>query len=275
VGSEVDWRGLGASYRVAPFDASIGETEKVDRLLHWLDLPAKQAPRLLMAWWHGADAVGHRRGPHRSDIAAQVAEQDAELGRLLAGIDARGLWPRTTLLVVSDHGMALATQRLDPEAALAEAGIEARVARAGGCAFVYLEDPGQREAARRALSGLDRTSVYARDEIPARLRVVHGERSGDLLLVTEPPATFARLDGWKTWLLAFGRLIGRGAGMHGYDPAHPDMGGVALALGRGVPAGARPEAWHAVDVAPTVAALLGIEAPAQAEGRVRLTAAQP
>ena len=44
------------------------------------------------------------------------------------------------------------------------------------------------------------------------------------------------------------------------------MGGVLLAMGRGVPAGSRLPAVRMIDVAPTVARLLGIEPPLQAEG---------
>ena len=60
--------------------------------------------------------------------------------------------------------------------------------------------------------------------------------------------------------------------MHGYRPEHPDMAGIFLARGRAAPAGARTGAVHAVDVAPTVAALLGIDPPEQSEGRARLGA---
>ena len=56
-------------------------------------------------------------------------------------------------------------------------------------------------------------------------------------------------------------------GVHGYSPEHPDMAGIFLAIGRGVPAGARPLAVRMIDVAPTVARLLGIDPPRDAEGR--------
>ena len=54
--------------------------------------------------------------------------------------------------------------------------------------------------------------------------------------------------------------------MHGYAPDHPDMGGILLAMGRGVSAGTRLPAVRMIDVAPTVAKLLGIEPPAHSEG---------
>jgi predicted AlkP superfamily pyrophosphatase or phosphodiesterase len=55
VGSETDWQGVGASYRRAPFDSSIGEAEKVRQILEWFDKPAAQRPGLIVSWWHGAD----------------------------------------------------------------------------------------------------------------------------------------------------------------------------------------------------------------------------
>jgi predicted AlkP superfamily pyrophosphatase or phosphodiesterase len=63
------------------------------------------------------------------------------------------------------------------------------------------------------------------------------------------------------------RLVdGRVPGTHGYEPEHPDMAAAMFALGRGVPAAQRIERAHMVDVAPTVAALLGIEPPADSIG---------
>ena len=264
VGSETAWNGVSASQRIAPFDASLGEAAKVDRLLAWLDLPEPERPHLLMSWWHGSDGEGHRLGPDHPAVVEALAGQDAELVRLLAGLDARRLWPSTTLLVVSDHGMALAGPAHDAEAVLAAAGIAARVATGGGAAHVYLEDPSTLEAARAALDALPGVDAFARDALPERLRARH-RRSGDVVALASPPTRFARNGGgswWERWLMR----LRPSAGIHGYDPALPDMAGVLLALGRGVPAGRRLPAVHAVDVAPTVAALLGIEPPRSSEG---------
>ena len=62
-------------------------------------------------------------------------------------------------------------------------------------------------------------------------------------------------------------MLGGGFGMHGYLPEHPDMHAVFFALGRGIPAGSRPESVSTLDVAPTVTELLGIEPPRDAAGK--------
>ncbi|MFP8875943.1 MAG: hypothetical protein VCB99_03315, partial [Myxococcota bacterium] len=52
-----------------------------------------------------------------------------------------------------------------------------------------------------------------------------------------------------------------------YDPRHPDMAGVFFAMGRGAEPGGRLGVVSALDVAPSIAALLDIEPPRHAEGR--------
>lgn len=259
VGSETDWRGAGASHRRAPFDSGVAESEKVDQILAWLDLPTTERPRLVLSWWHGADSAGHRFGPDAPETLRQLAGQDRELGRLLKGLDARGAWAATTLLVVSDHGMASLApgERIDARKVLRERGIGARVIPAGGLAHVFLEDASHGKLAREALAALPGVRAYPGDALPAELRYAHPHRTGDLVAVTDPPRYFG-----SSRLLR--RLEPRGG--HGYEPSHPSMAGVFLALGRAVRPGLRLGRVRALDVAATAAALLGIDPPRQSEG---------
>jgi arylsulfatase A-like enzyme len=267
VGSETGWRGRAATYRVTPFDGSVPEQTKVDQILAWLDLPAAQRPRLVMSWWHGCDEVGHALGPDAPEIAAQLLAQDRELARLFAGLDARGAWPHTTVIVASDHGMAGVEGVIDAQGALGSAGIAARIEGSGGEGQVYLKDPAQRAAALRALSALDGLTAFAADSLPARLRSFYPGRSGDLTLVPAPPRVLGRASLGGRLSAWWAGLRGRHLGAHGFDPARPEMGAIFYALGAGVPAGAGLGEVRAIDVAPTAAALLGIDPPAQSEGR--------
>jgi predicted AlkP superfamily pyrophosphatase or phosphodiesterase len=267
VGSETDWNGVGASYRRAPFDAGIGESEKVDQILAWLDLPVEERPRLILSWWHGADSAGHRHGPDSEKTTAKLPGQDRQLARLLEGLDQRRAWSHTTLLVVSDHGMIGVTQGIDATAPLEKARIRARVIPGGAYALVYLEDPSQREAAIAALSAVEGVRAYPADAVPEGLRFRHPTRTGDLVALTDPPRAFIRPWSQGAGLLRISRLFGTAVGTHGYDPsAHPEMSGIFLAVGRGVGTAAILPAVCAIDVAPTVSQLLGIDPPTHAEG---------
>jgi hypothetical protein len=56
------------------------------------------------------------------------------------------------------------------------------------------------------------------------------------------------------------------SGTHGYLPDQPDMLSVCIVSGPGLKAGTKLGKIHAIDIAPTVARLLGIELPT-AEGK--------
>lgn len=267
VGSETDWRGTRATHRIAPFDSGVSEAEKVDQILAWLDLPEHRRPRLIMSWWHGSDTAGHASGPDHPDVAHAIHAQAKELSRLLAGFDSRELWPELTLILVSDHGMTAVRNTVAVHNTLADAGIAARVHTGTSTAHFFLENPEDRAAAQIALSQHDQVAIYRRDELPPRLRIAHPTRAGDLVAIAEPGVIF-REDSFGTRLLrALSWLTGRSHGMHGFDPAHPDMGGVFLAMGRGVAVGRELGEVHMIDVAPTAASLLNIAPPKHAEGR--------
>jgi predicted AlkP superfamily pyrophosphatase or phosphodiesterase len=268
VGSETDWHGKRPTYRKVPFDASIGEAAKVDQILAWLDLPAGERPGLIMSWWHGCDHVGHEEGPNSPNIARELAAQDAQLVRLFAGLDARKAWTWTTVIVTSDHGMAEVTGIADGVGPLDAKGIHARTDFGGGDGQVYLDDPSQRDAALAAFANSTDLHAYTAETLPARFRSYFPGRSGDLTLVATPPLVLGRpTSAARKLMSAVGRMLGRASGAHGYDPELPDMGAIFFALGRGVPAGEKLGTVRAIDVAPTAAALLGIEPPAQSEGR--------
>lgn len=269
VGSETDWQGQGTTYRIAPFDRDRTEAVKVDQILAWLDLPEAQRPRLIMSYWAGADDTGHDEGPNGEHLVPQIRGQDAELGRLLAGIDGLGLWPRTTLMLVSDHGMTAANHYLDLQEALRAAGIKALVI-GSAVGQIHLRTPADDETVRAVLTGfledVPGSSLYKRDAVPDAFRLRRATRVGDWVAVLPPPYSFRNLTLTERLLLPVARYFGFEYGMHGYDPALADMGGVFFAMGRGVPTELELHDVRQVDVAATVAALLGVEPPAQSEG---------
>ncbi len=263
VGSETDWHGVGATYRKAPFDSHVSEQTKVEQILAWLDLPPERRPRLVLSWWHGADAVGHRDGPDSPKIAVALAEQDHALAQLLTGLDTRGAWPDTTLVIVSDHGMAAVSEPVDLQAPLRAKGIDAEIIPSNGIAQIWLSEPSRLGEALATLGALPGVTVWAADAVPKSLHYAFPGRMGDLLAVTTPPRFFVAPDTLQSVTM---RVRGMDQGAHGYDPTLPEMGGIFLAMGRGVAKGGRLPPVHAIDVAPTVTRLLGISAPQNSEG---------
>lgn len=271
VGSETDWHGQRARYRIAPFDGGRLESLKVEQILAWLGLAEDERPRLIMSYWAGADDVGHDYGPNSGRLPAQLKDQDFQLQRLLAGIDELKLWDRTTLMVVSDHGMTAIRAGVDLEGRLRDAGVKARV-YGGAVANVYLDDPQTRDAAGPIVERVSSeicpgTRVFPGTALPADMRLQHPTRTGDWVVVAEPPCYLQSRGGFRGIVNRILDLAGWEFGDHGYDPSLPDMAGIFLAMGRGVPSGLELGTVRQVDLAATVAALLGLEPPLQSEGR--------
>ena len=253
VGSEGAWRnGRGPRYWKR-FDAGTPEREKVDQILAWLDLPeARDRPRLVTSWFRGGDRAGHTHGPASEAVRRALREQDRALDRLIRGLDDRGALDRTTLILASDHGMAPVERRVDLQAALRRENVDASVLGAGGFAILA---PGSGPAAVAVARGLG-LEAWVLEEAPPALRL--GNPRFGSAVVLAPPGTAIQPSGPL-------RPAMRGA--HGYRPEAPGMGALFLALGRGARPGSALGEVRAVDVAPTVLALLGIPVPDWMEGK--------
>ncbi|MBI4607190.1 MAG: alkaline phosphatase family protein [Planctomycetes bacterium] len=243
----------------------------------------RHAPSLLLLHLITPDGVEHDHGPQGPEAYWAVRYADQRIGELVAALERPPLRGRATLLVVSDHGFA----RHDREVRL-----NALFAREG-----LIELDAQGSPARRrawAVAGGGSAAVYAL-EADAAARAALVERLAALLWKTEGvervlrPSDFTRLglpdpaaDPRQADLMATARegyAFARGAagdvvkptdgprGAHGHLPQDPRMGALFVAWGAGVRRGAGLDEVRAVDVAPTAAALLGLEL-AGAEGRV-------
>lgn len=272
VGSQGPWSSGYGPRHWRPFDSGTSERKKVDQILAWLELEDPgERPRLVTSWFHGADSVGHRKGPDAPSVASTLRRQDAELGRLLEGLSARGLLETTTLLLVSDHGMAPVERLVNLSEALDEADVRASVLGAGGFATVRAGSPEDAGNAVEVARGLG-LEAWLREDAPLP---VDNPRFGDVVVVA-PVGTAIVRKGLRGKVEALLARVGHGmAGSHGHRPDHPLMSGIFVAFGAGVRRGAQLGPVRAIDVAPTLLALLGVPAPDWMEGRPLLGAAVP
>ena len=266
VGSEGAWPesgyGPGAWKK---FDPKTSEATKVDQILEWMSRPKSERPRLITAWFQGGDHAGHQDGPGAESVRRSLRRQDREIERLIEGLREQGRWDETTLLIVSDHGMASAQRTVDVKALLETPRegegrkIAAEVYGIGGFSSVVLRDPyapsseeppASQVAQRLRRAGLE---AYPRSEAPRSWGVAH-PRFGDVV-VRAPIGTAIVRQGLNI------------KGFHGYLPSHPEMDGIFYAFGRGVEPGRRLSGVQNVDVAPTILELLSQPIPSGMEGR--------
>jgi predicted AlkP superfamily pyrophosphatase or phosphodiesterase len=257
VGSEGAWTSGRGPREWRKFDTRTPVKKKLEQVVAWLaDSGAPDPIRFVTCYLPGADRAGHAHGPAAEEVSEALREQDAELGRFIAELDARGWFRSLTLFVVSDHGMAQVERNVDLRGALAEAGLRPAVFGASGFASVHVG--GARNAASRAVRAARAVGLeaYPRERAPASWPV-RNPRFGDVVVAAPIGTAIAS---------SFSKE-GFARGMHGYRTDLPEMGALFLARGRGVGAGTRIEHARAVDVAPTVLELLGAPEPAGLDGR--------
>ena len=244
VGSETDWNGWQATYKYAPFDANVKEEEKIDQVIEWLDMPDEIRPKLIMTYWDGTDSVGHIYGTKHPKIYEQTLRQDEMLGLLFSRLDAINAWQYVTLLLVSDHGMIDVNRYISLKSILDTLEIDYIISAGPAVAHVFIDNEQDWMKAKKLLSKQDNLMVYTTDSLPESFHMKHPTRTGDLIVITEPPYMFNNSnDGPK--------------GMHGYDPNLKEMHAIFGAIGFGV-MNERISPVHMTDVAPTIAKLLGI-----------------
>lgn len=236
------------------FDYDVSYDARVDRALAWLDAPGAQRPRLVTLYFERVDKTGHDFGPDSAQVRNAIAEADAAIGRLLRGLEARGLSNSTDLIMVSDHGMA----KVGPEHAIA---IEDMVPAADavmvsdGQAIGFAPKPGrERRAEARLLGAHPHYDCWRKGEMPERWHYGTNPRI---------PAIVCQMhEGWDA--VSRRKLNDRPKdairGSHGFDPALPSMRALFIAYGPSFRSGATLPPFDNVDVYPLLTRLLGIPA---------------
>tara|TARA_B110000438_G_scaffold229933_1_gene224825 strand:- start:544 stop:1701 length:1158 start_codon:yes stop_codon:yes gene_type:complete len=251
VGSETDWNNTGASYRKAPFDASITEEVKIEQILNWLDMNDEQRPRLIMSYWDGTDELAHQQGPISDDINQQMARQNKLLNSLLSAIDKREAWDYVTIFIVSDHGMTAVNNYIDLKALLYEAKIAARISEGPAVSHLFLKEQ-DIDNAFQFFKSQKNIIAFKKEDLPKKWRMNHPTRTGDIILATEAPNMFSS--------------YGRPNGMHGYSPDMVDMHAIFYGMGAGIKS-QQLGPVHQVDLMPTISKILGIKIPHAIDGK--------
>jgi len=282
-----DYKGFGRTPRV---DAATGELAV--RLVDEMGLGKDPVTDVLSVSFSATDYVGHAYGTEGVEMCIQLAQLDATLGRLFAALDQRGI--DYVAVLTADHGGFDAperlrqqafpgAQRLDPalkDGALSEAvskdtGIKAKDGQllhgAGASGDIWLA-PGLTRSQQGKVVAATVKRLKANPQIAAvftaaelvRIPMPQGdpqdwtieqrtrasfdpERSGQILMMTKRGVVPGPNPGY--------------AATHG-SPWDYDRRVPMLFWRKGVAGFEQPDPVETVDIAPTLAALIGLSEPA-------------
>jgi predicted AlkP superfamily pyrophosphatase or phosphodiesterase len=246
-----------------PFDGKLPASDRASQALGWLALPAAERPSFIALYLDDVDHAGHDYGPDSPELAAAARRLDDAVGMLIAGVTRLGLADRTTLVVVSDHGMTtLSTERivwLDDY--LDVAGVD--VIEMGGILELAPRDGTVDDVYQRLHGKHPRLAIYKREDVPARLHYSANARI--------PPIVGIPDDGWiVTTRQREQRRRDRPdakpeRGTHGFDPSDRNMHAIFIAAGPALRQGVVVEPFENVHVYDFLCAVLELT-PARNDG---------
>jgi predicted AlkP superfamily pyrophosphatase or phosphodiesterase len=238
-------------------------------------------PNLLLYHTLNTDATHHTYGPGTMASHTALAYADKLVGDLVQAVEESGLRDRTTFVISTDHGFKKVSKYVYPNVVLKKAGLavafgptittaDAFCMIQGGMAFVYVSDPSrkaellpklkemfaQTEGVERVIDGKDGHTLG----MPTP---EENQGMGDLVLYAKDGHAFnnaAAGDAVTAPTTNYG-------GTHGFFNGDPELDGIFIASGRGVKKGVVLERMANLDVAPTMAELMGLKLPQQ-DGRV-------
>ncbi len=239
-------------------------------------------PRFLALHLNNVDSSHHRYGPKSSPGYTAAALNDANVGRVLHALDAAGVRDHTAVFIVADHGFIATPKTIRPNAILRREGLlavkDGRIVSGrvlavaeGGTAMVYLTDPStapqDHDAVLRLFKDAEGIAAvvepkdYARYHLP---QPADNRAMGDLVLAAREGYSFSLEATGDDLVVANPNPT---AGAHGFLSTEPKMNAIFVAAGAGVKAGTKVPTIDNIDVAPTIARLLGVSLE-NAAGRV-------
>ncbi|WP_417850156.1 alkaline phosphatase family protein [Thalassoglobus sp.] len=226
------------------------------------------------------DGVEHAYGPNTPPAYAAVAESDQRIGEIWAALQQPPFAGNSTLFVVSDHGFAPYEKLIRPNVVLKDLGLietddkdkvthrSAWCVAQGGSAFIYLFDESKREEHSKMLvqkfgqtkgvQAVIEPKGFAELGIPDPKK---NPEAPHLVLTTGPGYSFANNTSGPVVIDAGGLK-----GSHGHDPRPDYMHAMFIAAGKGIRPATKLDIIQNVDVAPTIAHLLGLKM--DADGKV-------
>jgi predicted AlkP superfamily pyrophosphatase or phosphodiesterase len=263
-GSEAKISGSWPTYW-KPYDGKVPDDARVDTILSWLDLPLGQRPTFLTLYFSDVDNAGHEFSPDSTETRDAVLKVDSELGRLIEGLKARGIFSQINLIIVSDHGMA--TQ--DPKNTiildeLFDTSLAEKVLWTAEIVSIFPKQ-GKETAIFKTLKAKlpSHAKVYRKAEMPARFHYSNSPRIAPLLVLPAEGWTLTTRERFEE-AKAKGRSNGLRGG-HGYDNALTSMRAIFIAHGSAFKKDLLIEPFENVQVYNVMAKVLGLK-PAPNDG---------
>ncbi len=254
VGSDVAVQGIQPDYW-KHYNDKVSFIARIDTIIKWLSLPEETRPKLIMAYYHEPDGIGHDFGPDDTRTLSLVHELDSMTGLLYNHIKQLPGGDNINFIVVSDHGMGSITslQNIALRDFIPESW-PVRIEGGNPNFNIYSSGPWV-DSVYMALSKAPGIKVWKPAAVPLYLNYGTNPRVGDLIVVAD-----------SAWSITLNHPKSDfTGGTHGYDIRNTDVHAIFYAAGPDFKQGFIQPAFQNIHIYSLLAHLLGI-IPAKTDG---------
>jgi predicted AlkP superfamily pyrophosphatase or phosphodiesterase len=259
-GSEAEIKEIRPTY-VVPYDGNIQDAARVDTVLSWLSLPADHRPSFLALYISAIDDAGHRFGANSAELNDGLVQVDRVLGRLMNGLEVRGLRDRVDVIITADHGMA----NTSPDRVIIiDDYIDLSAIRVVDWSpVIAIAPPADRvdEVYRQLAHAHPNLRVYKKEDVPAYLHFGSHPRVPAIIGIADEGWSIAsrqRFEERPEWFAG---------ATHGYDHTLESMKGIFVADGPSFKDGAVVPSFKNIHLYALMSHILGLE-PAPNDGSI-------
>ncbi|CDP03171.1 unnamed protein product [Coffea canephora] len=243
------------------YDGSVPFEDRVDAVLRYFDLPSDDMPVFMTLYFEDPDHQGHKVGPDDPDITEAVARIDKLIGRLIDGLEKRGVFEDVNIIMVGDHGMVGTCDKklifLDDLAPWIQIPKEWVQSYSPLLAIRPPSGTSVKDVVAKMNEGLksdkvgngNRLKIYLKEELPSRLHYWDSYRIPPIIGLIE--------EGFKVEQTKSRKQECGGA--HGYDNAFFSMRTIFIAHGPQFARGRKVPSFENVQIYNLVTAILNIQ----------------
>jgi predicted AlkP superfamily pyrophosphatase or phosphodiesterase len=227
-----------------------------------------EKPNLMVIHLMETDSAQHANGPGSPQAQAAYERVDAHIGAIMKAVEEAGIGPRTAFLITGDHGFSRVHALLQPNVVLREAGLQKtddkgaltswQAVLHGMAIRVQNPDPALASKVTALFEDLARTRYKGLFRVVGRKELDSLGAYPEALLMIEPAEGYYLSEGYDENAFLVGTTR-RGA--HGFLPTEPRMFTGLIVSGAGIRPSVPLPSVRQIDIAPTVARLLGFTMP--------------
>ncbi len=247
VGSDVTINGEHPTYWRDYQTQQLDFQGRVDEIIRLLNMPEKDRPHLVMAYFEEPDRSGHSYGPMNRLTRRAMEEVDRLLSMLWTRIQMLPIGSQVNLIITGDHGMT----SVDPNCFVNINDVLPRHWYERFCndypTLIYASAPQYVDSIYSAMQQVNHVRAWKRGELPAYLNYGTNKNMGDVVVLPD-----------VGWLFADKPSMTQ-RGSHGFDHTAADMQVGFRAIGPDFKEGYTKEArFRNVCVYPLLCYLLGV-----------------